>query len=1060
MTPERRVTSVQLSRDSLSLEVGDGIALRAEARDGNGAPIVDVQLVWLAPDPNVVTLSMTGGSAHIAAVGAGTGRVVASAGTHADTAIVSVPAPLTATTLSVHADTLEALGEEVVVEAVSQSATGPRSGSYTATARNPAVVQASATGRTVTLLAQAPGATYITVVERHGTRDSLLAVVQQRATVMELSPDSAIGLAGRTLQLVTIVKDPRGMPIQSAPVIFTTLDSSLVAISTTGVVTGKRIGTGYVEARIPGGPADTSAVTVLPTPRLLLRDSVHLGSGLLVDGLWVDYVGGDLVTPWVKLSIGDTSVAAAPDSVLDVHDGGVFRVVGKRAGTTLLVASSALMVPDTLAIVVSTSRVDLSDVDYGEARSPLLPLGSESRFVIVAQDSLGATLDPADSVLVSVISSDTGVVVLPQNGEPYAIRLQGQGSVVFPVVPVDTGTAWVVARPTAPGFRADSLFYVVTAMPKVRFREGRLHVIGAGQRDIEAAAITTTQGWDHGGDILVTFARRHPEVALVPDTLTLPVNALAWPYHYTGLVPGTDTIVASSPGFEPDTAVIVVTTPHFILPDTVHGNTLGGGANVFVGDSLGSQHSTDGELLVLATPSDTTVARDSSTRIPSQWSAFWTLSIPVVDTGTTTVAVTDSAGRYAPHSLVLRVALANSIHLALDDGYQYGAAAPGQRFESTRFLIFFPPSPSGARVAHLAATNPGVLRIPDTVVLAGQASAFDGDYTYFSGVAGDTAGTTRIVVTSPGFVADTSGPVSVLPGRLRLVAPYEAFVGYSGYSALVEETNDGGWGLELDSATTFSLVPLDSGIVIDSALTVASGEHFATVPVTFTSPGHLRLAVVDHRAVSAPYRGDTVSITVVRPRLRLALAQSPVIGVGQRILVQLQRSGNAADELTVTVAHSGTRTTSVGTLLMPTGIAQLLPPFAIDGRAAGTDTVVVSAPRYDPDTLTLQVGDGAVSLYNWPGQLRQGDSAAVTLSVRDSVGQAHPVVDATTFTIVKEGGIVFTDGQREITAITVPAGSASSSAFRIKAVGPAGTASVRFVNLYYAEQAFQLTVTP
>ena len=1052
---ERQVTSVVISRDSASLEVGDTIVLRAEARDLNGDPIVDAAVTWATLDPNVSSLDVTGVSARVATLGSGTGRIVASTGDHADTAVLSVPSPLTATTLSQDEDTLEALGGQAVVDAISVCATGLRPGRYNPISRDPAVVQAAMDGTLLTLTAVAPGATYVAVLERHGTRDSIFVTVRQREATVELTPDPVGGFSGRGHQLTATVKDPRGNAILSAPVNFTSLDTSIVTVSPTGLVTFGQAGIAFVEARSPAGPADTTKVIVQPMPSLHVGDSVRVGIGLLSPSLSV-LDDGYFVSPWVQIVIADTTIARAPDSVLLGSQGGAFRITGKRAGTTTLVATSPLLAPDTLAIRVTPSRIHLGDYEYSSAPYPLsllVSLGSQRHFTIVVQDSFGTTLPPADSVAVSVVSSDTTVLTLPQSGTPYTIPQQGASA--FLIVPMDTGSARVVATTSTPGFQPDSLFYVVIPNAKLRFLEGQLHVIGAGQRSVTYSAITTTRGWDHG-DVLVTFTRRHTDVAIFPDTLTIPITAVGWPFGYVGLVPGADTIVASAPGYDPDTAIVVVTTPHFILSDTSYGTTLGGGTYIQVADSLGVPHATDNELVVIATVSDTTVARSSSTRIPAQWQISWGLPIPTVDTGTTSVNITDSAGLYLPRSFTLLVTLSNAIRLGVSTGE--GPGAPRMRFDETQFWIEYPEALALGQVVHLAATNPEVLRLPDSVVIGDP--QYLGYHQYFSVAAGDTEGTTRIIATTPGFEPDTSAPVTIASGRLRLYAPGSVFVGSPGYVAVVSAQNHNRSAVALDTAATFTLVPLDSGIGVDSSALLARGEIYsAQKPLTFTAPGNLRLAVQDRRPVPVPYRGDTVTIAVVRPRL--ILTAPPVVGIGQLSVAQLRRTGeDVAKEILVTIRHSGGRTTTVPTVKMELGTLLLPAAFAIEGRAGGPDTLFVSAPGYDGDSLQIQVTDGTVTLYNWPQQLRQGDSAGITLSVRDSLGVLNPTAVATTFSIVTEGGITFTDGARTIHTITVLPGYSSSPIFKVKAVGPAGPARVRFLNLNYTEQTYQLSVTP
>jgi hypothetical protein len=70
------------------------------------------------------------------------------------------------------------------------------------------------------------------------------------------------------------------------------------------------------------------------------------------------------------------------------------------------------------------------------------------------------------------------------------------------------------------------------------------------------------------------------------------------------------------------------------------------------------------------------------------------------------------------------------------------------------------------------------------------------------------------------------------------------------------------------------------------------------------------------------------------------------------------------------------------------------------------------------------------------------------------------VTQATTFAISSDGGIAFSDGAHAIHSITVPAGLGITSQFYVRAVGPAGAASARFLNLYYVEHTFAVTVTP
>jgi len=1053
--PKRDVAALALSRNDVVLEIGDTVLLRAEARDIDGKPIEAVPITWDVLDPGIVDLSMTSVSTRVSARSAGTARIVARSGATADTAVIRVLALLTSTTLSLHRDTLPALADTIVVRVGSQDPDGPRLGIYTVTGRNPAVAQVTFAVPDLTITSLSPGSTYVTVVERHGTRDSVLVVVQQREAMTELTPPVAGGYVGRTQQLTAVVKDRRGNLIPGVSITFHSLDTTIATVSSTGLLTFLRGGTGAVEARGAGGTADTSVVAVPQEAHLVLRVAAEsIGTGLMGEAQWIGVDANGGLTPWAQLTIVNPAIAQAPESVLTASSGGTFRIIGKQAGATKLIASSPGMLPDTMTVFVSKSHLDVRDADLPEQFPRALPIGTQGRVGVATRDSLGRLGDVAGQVYVTVTSRNTTVVTVSPAGQPYLLPPSTQGSVLTYVDPVDTGRAWIVA--TATGFPAESTLYIVKSLPKLVFRKGRQLTIGGGQRNIDGASIGTTKGWDHGGAVPITFAHGHAAVSTFPDTMTLPANALYWPLNYIGVTPGVDTIVASAAGYESDTTILYVTTPHFLRVEAaVRGTILGGYASFYVADSLGNRQATDSALLVVATPADTTIARAATTRIPAQWSTSWTVGIPTVDTGTTTITLTDSAGRYASTTYTLRVILDSSFRMAVYDGYELGPPSPRMRFDETRFTLYIPVSPAPGRVVHLTATNPRVLRVPDSLVVQGYS------YTRVPIVAGDTFGTSRIIVSAPLFKSDTSVPILVTAGQLHLVAPATAFT-RAAYTVQAAGWR-GQYGCNLfmpfDSAATLTLLPLDSGVVVDNAVTVPAGNVCsAPVPIRFTAPGNQRLALVDRRAVPAPYAGDTVTIRVRRPRLTFQYPYAPTVGVGQRLLFPIVRDGVGQDTANGALTHSSSHSSSPASFQLIPGAFQWPPWF--DGVSTGPDTVIVSAPGYDGDTLPLMVTEGKVAVYHWPTQIKVGDSVVIALMVEDSTGLQHPVIDTTTFSIVKQGGVAFHQAFQSISAVTLLPGQNASGTFFLKAVGPAGTATVRFENLYYGDQIFTVSITP
>src|SRR5207237_1905704 len=149
---------------------------------------------------------------------------------------------------------------------------------------------------------------------------------------------------------------------------------------------------------------------------------------------------------------------------------------------------------------------------------------------------------------------------------------------------------------------------------------------GGGQSTVELRLLASIGPAAPGDTVSVTLTQRRPATAAVPSTLTLTGytgTGLVGSYSVDALLPGTDTIIATAAAHEPDTAVITVTTPRILLPDTVRGTILRAYADVFVGDSLGVRHAPTNALLLLPPATDTAEARAPAHPRPPASSARW-----------------------------------------------------------------------------------------------------------------------------------------------------------------------------------------------------------------------------------------------------------------------------------------------------------------------------------------------------------------------------------------------------------------------------------------------------
>jgi hypothetical protein len=1061
LTPGARVAAVLTSRDSISFEIGDSVLVQADARDAMGNTVLEARIDWRSLDPGVATVHPNDRLAQVIATAAGSGAVVASAGAHDATIALTVLPSITATTLAVHTDTAWALGDQLAIGFTSQSATGPRFGHYTVVSRSnvAAAYLVDLASHEVTIYAQQLGETWVVVTERHGSADSLLFVVRQRPARVRISANPFQGFVGRSFALTAQVTDARNNPIAGQTVSWSSLDTAIARVDSSGLVSFRAVDTTAIVATHASGLADTARAFVLPQPKLGLfnlavghsHDSLTVGVHELADTFYAYATDG--VSPWVHLRVVDTSIATAADSVRYVGDGGTFQVRGRRPGRTLLIGEAPLMDPDTVRVHVLPSRLAL--IDYVEPAGFVLLGTDNAHYTAIPLDSAGTPHPLADTLVVTFHSSDSTVLHL--TSDPFiGTYPPGVPSLpAFPAHAADTGRAVIYA--TAPGFTQDSMVWRVLAGPKLHFTQDRSFIIGAKQLAPDAG-LGTIGPVTPGDTVTATLTNSNPASLTLPGTVTFSCCTAIGLYasvHLDIALPGVDTVIATAPGHEPDTAVITVTTPRFLLPDTLRVTTLGGFTEVVAGDSLGTPHPPAVARTLLATSSDTTVVRGSSILFPAAYDG-WTLLLPAADTtGVATVTVSDSAGLYPPKSMTVVVTLDTSLLVIVNDGYEYGAVATGQRFEDSRFLLTHADVGTTPRTVHLATTVPGVLRVPDSIVVTGSG------YVYFPSAGGDTPGTTRIVASTHGFRPDTSAPVVVGQGHLVLRVPDTAFVGGTGYSATVTAQSPTGVELPMDVNLAATLVPLDAGIAPQNpTATVPAGQAVSPPTVlAITAAGSVRFAVLDQRAVPAPFTGDTVTVTVQPPWLRLSsLAYGPAltVGVGQRLDAAIARPGNVvAAAAVVSVTRQGSRTVSEAGGTLTAGAAAAA--YTIDGRAIGSDTLTLAAPGYAPDTVEVMVTDGSVEALNWPALLRAGDSVPILLQAYDATRISHRVTARTTFTMQTNGGLTFSDGAQAISAISIAADSATTPVFYVKGT-TAGSASVWFVNVDYLQHTYQTTV--
>lgn len=1058
------VASLVTSRDTVAfLDIGDTLELRAEARDSAGAAVRAAAVAWRTLEPSVAEVSAAG---VVRATGGGTAHVVVTAGRRADTVVVQVRPAVTSVVVAPHADTIWQLNG--TLRAVATAFVGERAERrdfvFTTRDNTVAAPYAGTTADTAVIRGGSSGSTYIVAQERGGRSDSVLVVVRQRPSRVELRDHALAGAAGRSVQGLATVFDAGGSQIPGAPVAWTSRDETIAAVNGAGAVSLLAEGSTTIVASAANGTADSAIVTVGARPQIQFATAaVTVGVGQLTENLWADGVPTSGST--IQLVSSDPAVAAVPATVTPASSNGGFRVRGVAPGSALVIASAPGLRPDTLAVLVRPSRLRISDLMNVLRSTGEMAPGLEVMAWGEVIDSAGVSRPLAGAVSVSVRTSDSSVVRIT-GVRTVEIAAGGTGSTGTYLKALSPG--WATVYFESSGFGTDSIALIVGQRPKLSFLGPSTQLIGLGQTTRGAGAtygrplyVGTTAGYRDSKPLALTIERRHPEVAEAPSALTIASNAPSAPYDISGLALGTDTLIASAAGYDPDTLVLVVTTPRLVVSERVGPLTVttNGGPipEVYVADSLGQQHASIRPLALRVQSSDTTVLRADDTQLPAQWNAWWLIPIRARSAGRATVTVSDPAGVHAAQSFTTEVRVDSTLRIGANPG-GWGVIGARQRFEPNQFYVLRGGSEPRVDVA-VRSTNPAVLRVPGPTSIAENVLG-----AAVQVVGGDVPGTARLIAEAPGFVPDTSELIEVGTPRFELLdLPDTAYVGATVVGVRVSTRDQRGNYRSTDEDVRVSLGLVGPAGSTDSAsLTVRAGANTSgRSGISFRAPGTARVVAYDPRVASYAYAPDTAAVVVALP----PLAISPVgfargtVGVGQELDLIVRRPFSVAGS-SVTTALSATtgRLAAPSTATIAGGsVAQ---QFTVTATSAGADTLVAIAEDYVSGRFAVSVTDGTVTMVGFSTgyELRAGDSVAVRFRTGDAAGDYHRVAAATTFEISTTGGVVVTNGAGQtLDKVTVGAGSDASATVFLKAVTP-GASSLTLRHLRYSTRTISVSV--
>jgi hypothetical protein len=1042
-TEPASVARIAVGRDSIGVEIGDSLWLRAEAKDASGSTI-GVPVTWTSDAPAVV--SVTGGGlmwAHAV----GVAHLVASAGGEMGTTSVTVLSSITSMAFAL-VDTVRRRGITVDIGLTGFAEGVPRPTRFAVTARPGSVLrpQWDPARSAIGVEVEGEGTAWVIATAPSGVTDSTAVTVAPEATAVAYDYSSLTTYLGRQLNpTVRVTAIDGGI---HPPLRFTTSDSLTATVDSSGLITPRRAGTARITATAPNGVSGGITITVESGIRTaFVRDTMVAAVGLRTTAEFTVSWGvndGDTL----RLAVSDTNVLA-PLAPVVASGGGTYGadLVGRSVGRAVVVISGPSLLPDTMLVIVTPPRIKLS------GGMDVVP--RDSMFGIIAEiaDSLGVVRSRPGSATVTLQSSDTTVMVVDATPVMLGPWSPGIGVPVIHARGVGAGVAWV--RATGAGLTPDSVRYDVRSGPPLVFSNavGRSEVsavIGAG----ESTAVWLAMPSPYHGDIAVTLAHSNPAIASAPNQLMLPSLYGRIVVPMLGLMAGLDTVVATAAGYESDTLVLTVTQGRLIGPDSMTVDPHGVGVlYLFTGDSAGAIHATTSTLVAQVSSSDTAVALPPARQVqapvwlpsPQDWITGYLVDLGVRDTGLATIGIADSAGRFAPTTVVVHAVPSRSLTVVAPP-----TIGLRQRPQAGELLA----ARSGAAdrpalTLTLSSTDPSVISVPPSVPFPAGAEGVDIPVTVGSG-----PGTAQLVVGGRGFAPDTSAPVVVGRPRLALSRPSIDLVGVQ-YEVTVALLDPFGRQRVTDEALDVALDAPDGGLDFPGPVHIAAGRSASDlISVTTTAVGPLRLVARDVSGLGWSYEPDTITVFPALPALRVwNYYGSLSAAVGQTVILPVLRPvWNTA--LTATVLHRGSSSTVPASIMFAADseVARL----PVTGISYGSDTIIVAAPGYAADTVVLIVAEGFAGMGS--EAVYAGDSVSVYLGV----GPGTPTA-ATKFSLETTDGLVVTDGHGQISGITVPAGAWQSPRFWLRAPATVTTltrATLIVRSLDYTTSFIEVMIVP
>ena len=1080
----RALATLTVQPLTAGLVVGETVTIVATALDAQGQPNPDFPVTFQSLNPNVATVNATTGV--VTAVAPGTATIRASAGGLTADATVTVGLRATGVRITPREPrVLTSLGEEVTLTA--QAFAGDvvvPDARFTWESRDAAVatVSFSESGESVIVTARGNGTVRIvaTLVSDPTQKDSVSVLVQQQVAALTITPATAERYLGTFLDYTAAALDARQQPVPAAvaapQIAWSTLSGGqIVSVDANGRATMRALGSDSVIASVGITNARAAAfVTVVASIRRIAVGTTPttapaLGTRIVATAAAFDTLDAAMTGVTFTWATDNPQVLRF-DSVGTADGAGYFttlangtaRVIataqGQQGSATVSVAQqlAQIRLDPANGLVVAVGGTGVAAASYFDANGQPMNLIQQPIFSIrneqpAVPGTTVARVDPSTGVVTGVAAGSAEVVATLNGITSNAVRVQVSGmAVVFGVPQVQVGTRTTVQVPVMLTGAAGA---PVTLLVRAR--------------DQGIVELQGNAGGGQGG-VGLLFPRGSTQQMLT----------------VTGVAAGTTQLIAQeavctdgcapapNPTIAPDTVDVLVASAiaidrpiHVARGDSTFARLILQDPAPQGGLTVGFTFSTPGivDVVAVRVPPTLPAGQPNVVTIPAGLLAVDIYVRGLVNgvTQITPVPQGSTTPGFAQTAVVTQGQLflyGFNDYLTGDTVFVIGEGQHNSIYTESSVMTSSAPGDS-LRVA-LTSADPRIATTAEPVVVVPPGL----DYAIFN-LRGLARGRTTLTAAAQG--SDVWQPAT---RAVRVTTPYlqlndfsapdqTVLVGAANHLLGVFVSDSLGTPharisplavrLRVENVSPAGGAPI---VALDSAdLTLRSGNLFYTsyTGVRFLAPGTVRIIA---EAPGEPvHRPDTVTYTIVAGKLEFAapdadgfpqpvpsvslpvgqVYQGLVVrapqGVSQLPTLAVRRLPNAAGGPFASPESPGT------TLGSPSSTVNVI---GITGLALGAERYEVSAPGFEPDTITVNVVRGRLTTEGLPDSVQVGERDSFSLSTETEFRVAANV----SVTVTSSGqGLTITGSPT-----TIAAGDRSASPSPGIVANAAGTYQITF----------------